>query len=350
MLHVREAARRGPLVDKDEIVGARSGDPGRRSVGIDFLRAFSILWIVGLWHVADYLPELAHARNGVTYRATVALLGVFVLVSGYLMGRKQIPLQARSLRDFYLKRFGRIYPPFLAACLLFGVFKLSTPLPLIKAALLIAMLWGPPPYTLWFIAMITLFYAVTPLLLAVRYNGTLFLAVVTGSTTFAAVAAELSNDSVSPRLAMYLPAYCAGLWLAAGALSWKKLSVIGLVGMLPALAISFCPDGQGIENSVWSMPWALAASIALFGGVMLLDHRLPRWAWVLFVAQASYFLYLLHRPVYALFLKAYDPADWPGRAAYLVLFALPVAIFLGWIGQRIYDRMWQRMMDHGRRP
>lgn len=314
----------------------------RRNAAIDLVRAFSILWIVGIWHVFDYLPELTDGKNGITYHVTVALLGLFVLVSGYLMGLKDVPLKAGSLRGFYIGRFGRIYPPFVLACLVFMVLKLGDVAALTKAALLVAMLWGPAPFTLWFITMIVLFYAVTPLLMAARRNGLTFAVVVAGLTVLSA-AAHLQWDSVSPRLAMYLPSYCLGLWLGANEVSWRKLVIFGLMAAIPAAGISSLAETRMIESSVWSTPWALALSAALFGAAMAGEARLPRWGWILFVAQASYFLYLFHRPVYAFFLKIHDPAGWQGRAALIVLLALPVAVVVAWIGQRLYDRIWAAM-------
>lgn len=313
--------------------------PQRRNAAIDLVRAVSILWIVGIWHVFDYLPELADGKNGITYHVTVALLGLFVLVSGYLMGLKDVPLERRPLRDFYLGRFGRIYPPFVLACLIFMVLKLGDMAALTKAALLVAMLWGPAPFTLWFITMIVLFYAVTPLLMAARRNGWTFLLVVAGLTLLSG-AAHLQWEPVSPRLAMYLPSYCLGLWLAAHDVKWRKLLLFGLMAAIPAAGISSLSETRMIESSVWSMPWALALSATLFGAAMAWETKLPRWGWILFVAQASYFLYLCHRPVYAFFLKIHDPAGWQGRAALIILLALPVAVVAAWIGQLLYDRIW----------
>ncbi|MGE3746817.1 MAG: acyltransferase [Sphingomonadaceae bacterium] len=294
MLHLREKAGAKTMNPGG---GVGTADEQQRSVAIDFIRAFSILWIVGLWHVIDYLPEVGQARNAVTYRITVALLGLFVLVSGYLMGRKDVAFEARSLRGFYVGRFGRIYPPFIVACLLFAICKLSTPLPLIKAALLGAMLWGPPPNTLWFIAMIALFYAATPLFIIARRNPPIYLGLAVALTLAAVAGAHFTDGRINPRLAMYLPSYCAGIWLAGHAVRWSKLLLIGLATALPALVLSLLSDTAMVEKSMWSMPWALAGSVALFGAAMHFDRNLPRWGWVLVVAQASYFLYLLHRPI-----------------------------------------------------
>lgn len=78
-----------------------------RIVAFDAIRAISILWIVAVWHMFDYFPAYTALKGGVTYRITVGLLGSFVLISGFLMGRKPI-----AAADFYRARFARIYPPF----------------------------------------------------------------------------------------------------------------------------------------------------------------------------------------------------------------------------------------------
>jgi peptidoglycan/LPS O-acetylase OafA/YrhL len=318
---------------------AEPSELSRRHAAIDFIRAFSILWIVGIWHVFDYLPELYGGKNAATYRVTVALLGLFVLVSGYLMGLKEVYLKPRPLKNFYIGRFGRIYPPFVLACLVFMVLKLGDSTALTKAALLVAMLWGPPPFTLWFIAMIALFYAATPFLIAARRDLKTFGLIVFSLTTFAALA-HLQWPTFDSRLAIYLPSYCMGLWLAKSPIRWIQLFGLGLAMAIPSFMLSLLSEPRALESSLWSMPWALALSVMCFGGAMAWEPRLPRWRSILFVSQASYFLYLFHRPVYAAFLKPYDPPDLPSRAALLVLLALPVAIVGAWIAQRCYDEIW----------
>jgi len=147
---------------------------------------------------------------------------------------------------------------------------------------------------------------------------------------------------------MYLPSYCIGIWLAGREVRWSKLLLIGFAAACPALAFSFLPDTAIVEKSMWSMPWALAGSTALFGAVMHFDRHLPRSAWVLTVTQASYFLYLLHRPIYAVFLKICDAPYWLERAVLLIFVALPCAILLAWAGQLIYDRLWNRAIARPR--
>lgn len=72
-----------------------------RNTTVDFLRAVSVIWIVGFWHLIGYSPIREVGKNAVTLMATVAALGLFVLLSGYLQGGR-----GRNLFDFYRRDFG----------------------------------------------------------------------------------------------------------------------------------------------------------------------------------------------------------------------------------------------------
>lgn len=320
-----------------------------RSPAIDLTRALSIVWIVGFWHVLDYVPELYGTKNPVTYHTTVALLGLFVLISGYLMGLRDIPLNGTSLLDFYMRRFGRIYPPFLIACLAFAVVKMAPLATMVKAALLVAMLWGPPPTTLWFITMIVLFYAITPLLTAIRARTWVYAPVIV-IVTAALIAAQACLDGVNPRLAIYFPAYAAGVWLAQDRVRAAVVARIGLALVPIGLLLSIGIPTAEIENSVWSTTWALAAPLAIFGTAMTLDRRIaPTW-WVSALAEASFFLYLFHRIVYGLGLKLVNPSDPTSRLLLVTLVFFPLALIVSLLGQRWYDSRWQQLMSRTGRP
>src|SRR5580704_1333411 len=59
-----------------------------RKVPIDVMRAVSMLYIVGFWHLLDYTKVVGWHYNPITYRLTVGALALFVLISGFLTGRK----------------------------------------------------------------------------------------------------------------------------------------------------------------------------------------------------------------------------------------------------------------------
>ncbi len=66
-----------------------------RKVPIDVMRAVSMLYIVGFWHLLDYTKVVTWHYNLVTYRLTVAALSLFVLISGFLTGRQDGGLAPR---------------------------------------------------------------------------------------------------------------------------------------------------------------------------------------------------------------------------------------------------------------
>src|SRR6266481_3366482 len=90
-----------------------------RKVPIDVMRALSMLYIVGFWHLLDYTKVVTWHYNPVTYRLTVGALSLFVLISGFLTGRKDGDLARGEIWRFYETRFRRIYLPFLIASGLF---------------------------------------------------------------------------------------------------------------------------------------------------------------------------------------------------------------------------------------
>jgi hypothetical protein len=63
----------------------------RRYTAIDLLRAGSIIYIVGYWHLLGYVESVHGYKNDLTYRLTVVVLGLFTLIAGVLAGRRPSP-------------------------------------------------------------------------------------------------------------------------------------------------------------------------------------------------------------------------------------------------------------------
>jgi peptidoglycan/LPS O-acetylase OafA/YrhL len=66
---------------------------------LDYLRALCILYIVGFWHLLNYSRSDINYEFEATYQATVIVLGLFVMISGFLVGQKQIIFQKSDLGD-----------------------------------------------------------------------------------------------------------------------------------------------------------------------------------------------------------------------------------------------------------
>lgn len=320
--------------------------PDQRSMAIDFLRALSVLWIVGFWHVSDYVPELGGLKNTGTYLVTVFCLALFVLISGFLLGRRPFQASRANVGRFYLSRFGRVYPPFVAASALFALIGFGAPESLVKGVFLIAMLWGPPPLTLWFMAMICLLYAITPALLVLRRNNVLFWAAIIAASAIGAFA----TSAIDPRLILYFPVYCLGIWLSAAPERLTKL-VPWIAFAIPfVFALSTSVPLAHADQNLLMLPWALTSAPLILALAIRIDVHLPRWQAIAVVSAASFFLYLFHRVAYAAALHLHDPSAPLARAFYLSLIVLPVAMIASWIGQSIYDRCWSWIEAHFHLP
>ncbi|MGB5733069.1 MAG: acyltransferase family protein, partial [Thiohalocapsa sp.] len=127
-----------------------------RDIGVDFLRAASILYIVGYWHLIPYTEALPGYANLYTASLKFITLATFVFCSGFLLARQPVTLDLSTLRSFYSRRLLRIYPLYFLALLLFLVAAIAPAKQLLDGALLISMFQPPPLPTLWFITMIIL--------------------------------------------------------------------------------------------------------------------------------------------------------------------------------------------------
>ena len=307
-----------------------------RKVPIDIMRAVSMLYIVGFWHLLDYTKAVRWHHNPVTYRITVGALSLFVLISGFLTGRKDGGLAGGAIWRFYKTRFWRIYLPFLIASGLFLAAGLNNTLALVKGVTLVAMLLAPPPFTLWFVSMIVLFYLIAPLLVGLRGNVAAYFALCT-LIVGAMFLYQAATGRMDMRLILYFPCFAAGIFLAARSLPSSTLSLIGLqllaaLSLVPTLAR---PSGR-LESDPWAAPWALFGSIAVFVVVMRAGRNLKPPAILTQLSEASFFMYLLHRPFYLLMQIVGFPSTDKEQVPYLLFVCLPTIAIVAWLCQRAY--------------
>jgi peptidoglycan/LPS O-acetylase OafA/YrhL len=313
-----------------------------RKVPIDIMRAVSMLYIVGFWHLLDYTKVVTWHYNPVTYRLTVGALSLFVLISGFLTGRQDGGLARGEIWRFYKTRFWRIYLPFVIASGLFLAAGVSDALALFKGVTLVAMLLAPPPFTLWFVNMILLFYLIAPLLIGLRGNAVAYIAlcaVIVG--VMGLYQAEIGRIDI--RLILYFPCFAAGIFLAARSLPSSTLSLIGLL-LLAALSLvpTLSVPSWSLEGDPWAAPWALFGSIAVFVVVMRAGRNLKPPAILTQISEASFFMYLLHRPLYLWMHIVWFPSTEKEQVLFLLFVCLPIIVIVAWLCQRAYTGFLQR--------
>ncbi len=315
---------------------------GRRHIAsLDVLRVGAMLYIVGFWHLMNYAVAGGFYRNEVTTRITVVLLASFTMLSGYLLGLKPVAPTRASIGSFYRRRMLRIYPPLVMAVLLF-VWMGLTPWPAaIRTILLVGEIVGPPPLTLWYVSMLALFYLITP---ALSVGSPLQRALVAvGVLLLLATLAVWGGLKTNPRIALYFPSFAIGHALAREPAPprWMLPASAGL-GLL-AIMLTRGQPVPVLEFSLLSLPMATLLALALLLLALRLAGRVPASPVLAALGTASFFMYLLHRPIYQSFAPHIPFADPVRRTATLVLVALPIVAVLSWAGQKAYDALLARL-------
>jgi len=325
----------------DAAVGTHAASPTRK-VPIDVMRAVSMLYIVGYWHLLDYTKVVSWHYNPLTYRLTVGALALFVLISGFLTGRKDGGLARGEVWEFYKTRFWRIYLPFVIASGLFLAAGINDTVTLVKGVTLVAMLLAPPPFTLWFVSMIALFYLMAPLLIGLRNNQVAYIALCTVIVGAMALY-QAETGRMDMRLVLYFPCFAAGIFLAAGSLPSSTLSLIGLL-LLAALALvpTLARPSYSIEADPWAAPWVLFSSVAVFLLVMRAGRNIKAPTILTQLSEASFFMYLLHRPIYIWMQSLWFPSTAREQISYLAFVCLPIIGIVAWLCQRAYTGFLQR--------
>jgi len=318
---------------------------------IDFLRGASALAII-IYHVrvdlwVGWVAISSHPESFSDFDRFAAWFSVpfplvrfavmlFFLVSGfcihypYVSGNRPLKLKAYSIR-----RFWRIYPPYLAA-IVFTLFvewlrqshfgEAVTPEAKIFSTVLMIQNYGLDPGQMvtnpsfWSLPIEVELYLVYPIFywLIMRYGiqrSIVLVGAVSISTLLFLVASDLrityTNLGYIGNFAVYWIIWCAGAWLAEGTKNkhlpkWTwQMWVVTSVLLLASLVATFFNLFIGIQSLVWAsfyfmlMFWGLAQKDPL----KFLNRRIKNL--FLTVGTISYSLYLIHYPLYKLWGSAW---------------------------------------------
>lgn len=318
-----------------------------RYEGLDFLRAISMLYIVGAWHLLAYTQALPWFFNGITVRVTVVALGVFVIISGYLIGARTRLTDWQSVKDFFIAKFLRIYAPFVMALILFWAVGLVGAKQAVMAMSLMSMFCAPSPPTLWFITMILVFYVMAVGVLWVGQTARSFLLCLgLVSSLFALVV--MSLPSADERVLIYLPVFMAGLIAGRVPQAFQWLLRLSWVLWVPALLLSI----EGPENVESTL---VSSLLTLCSSCLILNFCLPNRpffaaGWVAVVSHSSYFMYLLHRPILETAKEIYFPSEGYAQLIFLYAICLPLVFGSSRVAQRLYDEQLQPRLMRWLRP
>jgi len=226
----------------------------------------------------------------------------------------------------------RIYPPYLLALGVFTALGLSGA-PFLPSALMLNMIVPPPPFTLWFMTMIVLFYLAAPFLLALADRPARLIGTIAVIWMILFALDRLAFD-IEDRLLIYLPAFAAGILIANHVAPQRLVLAVSALVAVIGYAVSMNARVLDADQSLWMVLWATGSAVFTF---VVLRGRLPRSRIVEELSLGGFFLYLFHRPIYVVLLKVSGvQAPWT-RELLLVGIGFPVAIVFGILAQRAYD-------------
>lgn len=319
----------------------------RRQQEYDALRALSIVLLLAL-HSDVYGLSVFGVVLSPLYELTPPfLLGSFFFLAGYF---EQISLQKYRDRPALMVRnkLLRIFPPYWVALVAF-VFYMGFSLKRIDAlvyAMNLQFLFSPvfvkQLLTLWYISVVFSYYVIFGVLNRWTRSQRAFLTAVISVFSIAFVLHE-TTGLLDPRFLQYYFIFLAGMYFAQLdnvrekllSLRWEFKFIGALLGLY--LFNSVLSAGLKVTDLIYliAMIFFALAWVLLF--LSLFSTRVGNWSIWGYVATASYFAYLFHRPMWQFFLTFFQASSmqevillrfFPGS-----IFVLVVCYFL----QRTYD-------------
>lgn len=304
----------------------------------DVARGLAMLYIIGLWHMSSYsgifeIPYGDYIKN--------AALGLFMFLSGYLLGAKYIIRNVKDGLFFLKKRFLRLYPLYALSLLLFYLHSAIDPHCLIFSLVGLSTFIPPQPPTLWFVSLLLVFYLIfMPISCLKRRDKVIAIAAL--YVVFIVVCSFLKG--VDYRILFYFPSFFGGVIISdmpKEKLYKDRITIVSLLLFvcLIVVANSFNLGFIGIV--------LIRAVVALCGALLILNlsKHIDQYIGKLFIpiSYASMAAYLFHRQVISAIRMVYWPEPSVWRVLYLVLFCVPLVLLLGYVIQRVYDWLLKKI-------
>lgn len=336
---------------------------GRRAAYIpefDLLRSLAIGLLFfhhgGLYNLFFFGLPLTALNNFVG----LFLLSAFTFLSGYLMVAS---IEKATITDFLKGRLLRIYFPYLLALILFllmldiSIDDTGLLVHLLGAQIVLSPALTSPILTLWYIGLILVYNLIFGILVKLFPRLPYLIAAILGVLLLAFLARQ-EFSLFARRFFYYYPVFAAGVlaaktgWLER--LTSARFFLLDKLVMLVIGIIAFAPHHK-LSSPDLELPQLLAIWIYTLAAVwMALSLLRPiarlsaaRQSPLLRVAQkiayASFFAYLLHRPVWDIMLSLARPADPAALTTYLVGGAVLLTLPLSYFGQRLYNRITGRL-------
>ena len=315
----------------------------------DILRALAIILLM-VHHSEPYgLKLFGISLEGLNPYFEAILLGIFFFISGYFTGRT-FQKENKGSVSFFSSRMLRIFPPYLLAVVLY-IFVLGVTL---KKFNLFVYLTGThfifaPNYakivlTLWYVGAIILFYLIFGLLLANLHSTR---GLIIGATIVFVVIYALHQWTglIDQRFFKYYIVFLFGIlcvrvdylstWLSGGQVLLKSvITFLALVVFSQVLALSSVSPLYILGTVLFIISWVML----LFALATRVKSPIILKLAVL-ISYASFFVYLIHRPLWAFLLGVFPVNTAIGQVFFKIVPASIFIFILSYYLQSGYDRL-----------
>lgn len=304
---------------------------------LDNARALCALWIIAFWHLDDYLYA-QYYNTPLGNLLTTGGLATFVFISGYCLGGKEIKNRKDCLA-FYRRRIIRIYPLYALSCLLLYMMHIKLNINYIVdtkqfglSLFGLSCIFPPAPSTIWFINVIIVYYAITPLIIWQKtFKRKIGVGILVGIGLNILVMGGADERLVFYFLFYYIGIISSGENKKADGIHIILLGIsISLFGLLSFLTEHYVADGYilRILNA-----GSLVVILIESGKIISKCKKISKVLYL--VSYSSMCAYLFHREFYGIFFNYAGSV--PVWFAYCVL--VPVLIVLAYWAQKMYDRL-----------
>ena len=309
----------------------------QRIVGFDIARVLSMLYIIAVYHILGYTSILYH--NSLVLALVNSTLGTFTFLSSFLISSRYNFNDKGNILFYYKKRVIRIYPLFFITSIILLLMGFNDLPKTIKGLLGISPLWGPHPRTMWYIAMLLLFYIVTPLLARGKLlKKTISYIIV--NVIFVLISLVLYH--INPATFFYFAIYFIGVVL--GSQFYDK--VINILKSPKSLFISILSlflllVNVYFDNNIYRFFSGFCGVFMILNiSYILGDKASKNSRFISVIGLASYAsmcAYLFHRECYEIMLKVYYPENPYMVLTYLFFIGVPLVLILSYYIQKLYD-------------
>ncbi|RCJ32031.1 hypothetical protein A6770_19505 [Nostoc minutum NIES-26] len=313
---------------------------------LDAIRAILILYIVGFWHLLQYSSIPSFYNNFITNFITHCVLGGFTFISAFLLGYRYEFNSFNDIKHFFIFRFFRIYPLFIATLSGFLLFKLIDQKTFIISAFLLNMILDVRLLTLWYVTMILLFYLFVPFLLY-KYNAK---KIIVFSTIGFLILTLLywKTSLISPRLLYYSPIFVFGLIVSRAKklqemLANYKILTISLFILAIVFSLFHIRASLHWSINVLVIAFGIFASLPAIWALGKLSVTIFNQNIIKIVSYSSFCMYLTHR-IILLGINYYKPTSPLLSYLYLLCVWLPLIVLISYFVQRYYDLAVKKIM------